>query len=169
MGESRAEQVARIVMSVLFVATFLTIFFFTVVAKVEGQVVDDQIKYLIGDFGDSLRLLPPQIRQKLIDQVTSFKKPDLSDEDAKVAENNKKIIKKAVILIVVSFVIIMLGIYFASRHFGFSMFDVIRDNMIILAFVALTEVVFLFVFAKHYISVDPNYVKKTFVDKISTL
>ena len=50
-----SEEIASIMMSVLFVGTFLGVFFFTYASKVENQVVIDQVNYIVSDLTQQLQ------------------------------------------------------------------------------------------------------------------
>jgi hypothetical protein len=161
------EEIASIMMNVLFVGAFLGIFFFTHVASVEHDIVIDQVDYIVADLTSDLKLLPQSTRDSLKQQLNSMQKPDLADADAKVTESNSKVMKKAVTVIVITLIIGLLIIFGMSRAYDFNIVDVLKQNAIILAFIALTEFTFLTFFASKFISADPNFVKLTILNKLS--
>ena len=162
-----SEEIASIIMSVLFVGTFLGIFFFTYASKVENDVVVDQVNYIVSDLANDLQVLPPEIIANLKTQMNNIQQPDLSSADADVEASNKKIMNNAIMMISIFLVSGLILIYIMSRIYGFSILHILKKNLIIITFIGLTEFSFLKFFASNYISADPNAVKLLILNKLS--
>jgi len=161
------KEIINIIVNVLFVATFLGIFFFTYASKVEQQVVENQVDYLVSDFADDLKTLPSGYLAKIKNQLSNIKRPDLSAADAQVDTNNKAVLLSAIKVISIVFCLGMLGVFFAAKKWNLDLYEIIKRNLIILVFIGFTEFTFLTVFAKNFISVDPNYAKLTIINKLT--
>lgn len=161
------KEIADIVISVLFVATFLTVFFFTFAVKIEGEIVKEQVDYIVKDLTDDLDLLPPDVTNFLRQQVKSGKRPDMKSADDAVQKSNDEIFWSTIKIVSAALGVGLVGVYVASRYWEFSMLDSLKRNLVILTFIGLTEYVFLMVFGRKYISADPNYVKLVALNKLT--
>lgn len=164
-------RVANILLHVVFISTFLTVFFFTYASKIESKIVESQSKRIISELtGDVKLLLPDNVIGEINSRVATVEPPNMQEEDDKVLEANKKLKTKVASFVGVVFfiglVIVWLMCYFINDP-KFTFFDLVKHNAIILCFVALTEYVFLDYFARNYISIDSNFVKYTILETIN--
>lgn len=156
-----ARDIAYILLGVILIASFITIFFFTYVSKVEGQVVKNQISDIVADLTDGTKLIftPTQLNVISTALEQYLVMPDMSEADARAEENNRGIQQNAIkifgIGISVGIVILLLLWY----KYKFSMFELLKYSLITLAMVALTEFLFVTIVSKNYVIVDPNYVR----------
>ena len=160
--------VTNLLIGVTLFSIFLTVFYFTYASKVENDILEIQINNLVKSFTDDLKNVDVN-KDKLNGIINGLTVPDMSDADNTVAYNNKQLIIK-------SFKIcIILGIFclfFALiMHFVYKVDikSIIITNFIILLFVAFTEIFFLNMIAKKYMSLDPNSVKKNIVQNLIKL
>jgi len=163
------RDISSIIINVIFVASFLTVFFFTYVAKVEETVVIGQIEYLVKRFTGDMKLLPDNILANLKSVVANMKKPNTDKADAEVEEINKKIMKKALTYVACDLAVGLFGVHWASKKWGFDFMNIIKENLIILGFVGLTEYSFLTFFGAKFMSADPNKIKLAVVNKLSSI
>lgn len=164
----KPKDITSIIINVLFVASFLSIFFFTYAVKVEEEVVIDQVDYLVKDFTSSLKLLPNEVLMPIRERVKSFEKPNMDDLDKKVEESNEVIFKQAIMIVSITLGVGLIAAYIASRKWNFSMFDLVKENLLVLLFVGLTEFTFLNVFGRNFISADPNSIKLALLNKLTS-
>lgn len=162
----KIEKYSNSAMSVIFIATFLSIFYFTYVAKVENQIVEDQVNYLIDDLTRYSFLIDSE-NKKFISKSLDKIKINMNDADAQVEQANDKIKKKALYAIGALNVVGLGIIYHLSKKHNFNFMHLVKDNLIILVFVALLEFTFLNLFAKKYISIDVNEIKLHILEKLS--
>jgi hypothetical protein len=162
-----SEEIGNVIMMVVFVATFLGIFFFTYVAKIENEIVVDQVNYLVSDLTQDLKLLPEETLKIIRQKVNEAQQPDLSKEDEMVAKHNSEILSTATMAITIFLVVGLIVVHIMSRKYNFDMWPMVSRNLIILTFIGIIEYVFLIVFAKNFISADPNYIKLTILDKLT--
>lgn len=161
------KEICGIIMLVVLIATFLTIFFFTYASTVEGEIVEDQVDYIVNDFTKDLKLLPPNVLAILKSGMKMVNKPDLTTQDKEVEEHNNKIITTTIKYVAILFIATVVIIYYASNKYNFTVGDLIKQNLIILVFIALTEFCFLNLFARQFISANPNLVKKIILNNLT--
>lgn len=164
-------RIANILLHVILISAFLVVFFFTYAARVESEIVESQSKAIVKDIADEVKiLLPDAYINKLGSSIDSIQSPDMRDEDQKVKEANDKL-KADVIRVITIVIFIGLTVVWLISHFygnkQFTFTGIVTHNIIILAFVALTEFVFLNYFARNYISIDSNYVKYVILKTLS--
>lgn len=155
-------------LSVVLISAFIGIFFFTYASKVENDIVKVRSSQIINDLTETVIKISPKEQKEEISKTLGpyLMPPDLSKEDDTVEESNKELRKKAFIFII-SFVVVGFIIFFGLAHiFKFSAKKMIYKNLIVLAFVALTEFCFLTFFARHYITIDSNFIKYKIIDTL---
>lgn len=161
------ETISSIILSVIFVATFLSVFYFTYVAKVENDIVIEQINLLVDDFTKDMKFLSPQQLQLVKSNLKTMKRQNLSKEDAVVEKNNHDIMMKTIYAMIVLNVVGLTIVYFIAKKQGFNMLELLKNNFIILVAIALTEFLFLNLFVRNYISIELNQIKLLVLDKLT--
>jgi hypothetical protein len=156
-----AEKIANIILHVILISALISIFFFTYAAKVEEQIVKDQVEHIIIDLVDPVNMLAPEYQLGAKMAVQALVAPNMDELDKKVAENNKKLLKKVVMLISVVVAVGVFIVYTMSKKYNFDFKELMKHNAIILVFVLITEVAFITFIAKNHRIGDPNFVKKT--------
>jgi hypothetical protein len=120
------------------------------------------MNYIVDELVGELSVITPKYLGPTIkNQIANLKMPDMSDADRKTEENNKKLLKLALPILIGSVVV---GIIFAlvmSYVFGFEFAEIMLLNLVALFAVAITEFSFVTFSGKNFRSADPNYVKKT--------
>jgi hypothetical protein len=160
--------VANTLLSVVLISAFIGIFFFTYASYVENEIVKVRSEEIINDLTNTiLTITPRQQRDELNRIITPYLvPPNLAEEDKKVEESNTKLRKEAFSFIVIFFILGFSIFLVLSYYFKFSAKRLVHKNLIILFFVALTEFCFLTFFAKHYITIDSNFIKYKVLDTI---
>ena len=173
---SRTREVFDILFQVIFIFTFLTVFFFVYVTKIEKEETASQMDFLVDD------ILPPSQVNSLIPQGLSKNDAmkaqilvsgaiDTAEEQTRVNmksdikninDKNDQIRGKAFkyLTIALGGLIIIVLIFLLVGHCKPGLIDHVRDALWVVLFVALTELTFLQVIAKNYISADPGKVKE---------
>lgn len=159
----------HIIVQVIMVYAFLTIFFFTYVKTVEEQIIKDQVTFLMDDLSNNLQLLPSNaqdIFKTKINEKMNIDMEDMYDLDATVEENNNAIMMQSMYILAgalgAAIVFISLMYYF----YGTDVKELIISSSIVIAAVAVVEFSFLTFLVKNYILADRNYVKKVVIDKL---
>lgn len=157
------EEIILITLQVTLVAGFLVVFFFSYASTVENEIVTKQINYLVDSFtGSAKSLLDPQTLTVISDSVNELNPPDLSQEDQEVIEKNLVLENQAtqvVMALIISGVVVYLLYLLYSMTQGniYEAMKMLLVIAVILLAVAATEVTFLNLVAKNYITADPNY------------
>jgi len=177
MGEKlfSSQFVCSALIQVTLIFCFLTIFFFTYAKDKEKDVVINNVDFVIEDLlgQDSFNLLPPDIREKLKGLSSTKKSAEMAEQDAKVEENNKQILNKTIKLLVV-IIAFVCGITFfcwskrgqPGFFYNFELGDILKESLIILFFIALTEFLFLNEIGSKYISVETNQLKANVIKNL---
>jgi len=161
----------NILIHVLLMSIFLTIFFFTVAKNVEKQIVEDQVKYILGDLiGNTFKGLDNNEKELIKKQVDKeFSSVSLKNEDIRVIQQNKKVFDKSLSFLAVlcSILIVIIVIMYIIYRFEFSYIKLLGISALFsLIMVAVTETSFLFLIAKNYLSADPNNIKLKIIEKL---
>jgi len=165
----------KIFMQIFFVVSFLSLFFFLYVVKVERDQFEDQVNLIVDNILTDLKTNAAKIirsttqRQdlgkKLEDLVKNWKIPHR--QFVEIEENNKILMDKTK-KIVISFAVILLALIVTLfvLHFCLHLTRGFIENLIVLLFIGLTEFAFLTIVASKYIAADPNQVKYTILNSI---
>jgi hypothetical protein len=163
------KDASSIFMMVIFVASFLALFFFVYATKVEEQVVEHQVDFIVNDLISPTRMLSKEQSKYLRAAIQLIDPPDMSKEDNEVVEHNKKVFTDAIKIIIIFVVVGIAIIYFLAKKYNFSFKEILKNNLIVLCFVGITEYIFLTYIGSAFYSANPYYVKKLIVDKLSSL
>ena len=152
---------------------FLTIFFFTIASKEEGNITEKQINFLLdSSVTNVIKSLPPTektiVKSNILKSLNTVK-PQLEKKDLVVKENNDQLLSKMIkiigIVLGISIVVLILSGYFL-KWTRKEIFEIVIDTGVGITFVAIIEMLFLFLIAANYIAVNPNKIKYNFVNKI---
>jgi len=160
------DEIIAIIMTVIFVASFLSIFFFTYVSKIEEQVVKNQVSFIVNDLLKPLKMISKESLNYASLLANNIPTPNLSAEDDEVEKHNHEVYMNTMKLIAISFIVGMIILFYISKKYKLNFWQIVKKNTIIILFVALTEYLFLNCFAKNYMSADPNIVKRTIITKL---
>lgn len=155
------EYIANIILHVILISTLITIFFFTYAAKVEEDIVKDQVNFIIEDLTDNINMLPEDKKQIVRDASNKIVAPDMTELDNKVVDANAKLMKNVMIMVGIVLVVGILIVYMMSKKYDFNFLDLMTHNLIVLFFVFITEFCFITYLGKNFRTGDANFVKKS--------
>lgn len=163
-----------IIFQVTLIAIFLTVFFFTYVSNVEKEEFQKQLDLIVDDLlsdQDIRSIIPQNLSQTQKDNLAivisgsleaAKTKSTINEQNAinDVIKNNskvksstyKKILYVLIIIVILCIIVLLLGYCLPLMY-------QIKEAIIVVFFVALTELVFLEIVAKNYISANPNKIK----------
>jgi predicted nucleic acid-binding Zn ribbon protein len=161
---------------VTFVYAFLTVFFFVYVQEVEKKefvsqmnlIVDDLMKDVKEDIpnlvntqsqvsGEQAVVLINGVIDVMEEKIAIDSKSTVKD----IMEQNQAVKKKAfTFLMTVIAILIIMSIFILLIGFCVHIQYQIKEAMLVVIFVGLTELTFLEIIAKNYISASPNKVKR---------
>jgi len=169
-------SLANILLHVVMLSSFVAVFFFVYGSKVEQNVVKKQTNAIVDSFtGDIKNIVPQSQLDKLKPYLDQYLvAPDMQQADADAKKKNHDLMMKTVKIlgiingIAIALIIILwcVGKFAFQGKYYFSGWKLLRDNLITLAFVAVTEFFFLTVIAQNYKSADPNTVKLAIVNTL---
>jgi hypothetical protein len=162
------EGVSNIIVGLVLFSIFLAVFYFTYASKIEKEILDIQVKNLIDDLTYDMSAFPNDINEKLRTIVKNISVSDLSKEDKEIDDGNQELINRALINfgIFAAISVTILTIFFIIYNIDLK--DIVITNLILLAFIAITEVLFLNLIAKSYRSLDPNVIKLNIINKLQS-
>lgn len=174
-------QISGIAIQVTMIFTFLTIFFFLYVVKVEKSNFNDQIDLIITSLTDEydptmyIDLAEASLGKEnaeiailgMLETLKRNKVSSLSSQDSDVESSNNKIATRALTFLIFawSIIIVLLLILFIIG-FCLPIGKILKESLLIVLFVGLTELTFLKVIASKFISASPEEVKKDIAVKI---
>lgn len=154
------KDITNIIITIIFIASFIGIFFFTYVSLIEKQIVLRQLNYITKDLTSTFSAISnPQLKISLQNILHNLKQPDMTDIDNKVSRSNNELKIKAFKILGYLLFFGLLLAYFFSVQFKFDLSDLIIKNLLTLILIAFIYFIFITYLAKEYISADPNYVK----------
>jgi len=156
------EFFTRLILFSSFVVTFLTIFFFTFGEYMEKKMVMQNIDYLIDDaFNGITNILGDKYNKYFYDKLNEVKLDDMSKEDKEVQDNNDKLFKLSMYILIgyLSAAIIISALISYIKKYNY--FKIFSENIILLIFIGMCEFVFLIFFGSQFISANNNFIKGT--------
>ncbi len=168
-----AFTVSNIIMHIILISIFIGIFFFTYGATVERDVIKSQVDYFVDDLLGVFKPFTSKLPDNVKEQIKSFNPTLDNSEDIKAAKQNDETKKKAamgiIALLVVGLLIITIVMKRLDRQ-GMSKGKIwsklLKQNLVIIIFVALTEFICINMFGRKYMSVDTNRIKKEVIDHL---
>ena len=163
--------VTNIILHIILISTFISIFFFLYAGKqIEPKVITSQVDRVIEELTEDMKIiLSDSQKQQLKTIFSNMTPPDMTEEDKKAAESNKQLLKNAAIFLgvtlVVGFIIIAILVFKYKIDFK-DLKEILIENMVILLCVAATEFAFLSFIAKSYRSLDPNTIKAGLINTL---
>lgn len=177
MNSSASYQI-NITLHIFILFTFLTIFFFTFLSKVETEninnvtkdLIKSQTSIILSDINDNIPKVTPDITQykidlnKLADNLENSSKKDIPE----LKNNNNKLLYISIgIILFIFFIFIGLIIYYKvykKQDIGFK--HILLENIIIFSFAGLIEYLFFMYVAVKYIPVTPDVLTGSILDNI---
>lgn len=169
------EIFSNVLLHVCFFSVFVCLFFFIGASRIEKSIVQTQIQSTVQELVKEIKnVLPPAERAALAAQIQNLVPPDMSSQDQAAAANNKKLVEQSFMVLVPVFVVglvIVIGAYYGyKKKFKeapqFSLKQMFAHNGIVLAFVFVTELLFMLGIAANYKSLDPQVVKRVVVNSM---
>lgn len=164
-----SQFLCNTVVQVTLIFVFLCVFFFTYAKNKEKEVIITNIDFLVKDI---IGNFPVNLKNFLPKQKTTT---EVNPDDIKVEETNKKILKKSIITVSIFVVFAILLVIFCQVMSikstipffkNFNIGKILIESLVILFFIALTEFVFITFFGSKFISVEPDKVKASILQKL---
>jgi len=163
----KAFDICNILLHIMLISAFLGSYFFTFGAYLEREVLKEQLNYLINTTLHPIKILMPGISTEIKNKIKNYNFKIDEQADINTENKNKKTIYSAIkfislFCVVGLMVVIILSVILDREGMTYNEFykKLIIRNMIILVFIALTEFIFAYFFAKNYMSIDTNKLKQ---------
>jgi hypothetical protein len=154
-----------ILFQVILLFTFLVIFYFNYVNQVEKNAFISQIHLavddLTGNLTDIIKYLPTDAKQAIIVRInTEIQNIKKNSNHAQIDKNNNHLenLSFELILSIMAGFCVFITIL-TMGNYCLPLLSTAKEGLLSLAFVALTEFIFLQIVAKNYISADPNLIR----------
>ena len=165
-----------IALHVLILFTFLTIFFFAYVSKLEKQTLDDTISNSVTDNTNTLLTDINQLSQKynikinwdVINKIAATLIKNSQGEVPQIRENNDRLYKGSMIAIIVGFILFISTTIFLKYYMKYDVHieHILLMNLIIFSITGLIEYFFFTKVASKYVPVMPNEISDTMLERI---
>jgi hypothetical protein len=149
--------IINVVINVGLIGTFIGVFYFLYVITIEEEFVKKQLDILSINLINSIKPFLSDDMKKFI--IKNIKKPNLQKQDLEIEEHNNKLRKNAIVNISIIFIVTMIIGYVLCRYYKHDYKLTMRDNLILLCMIGLTEFSFLHMIPANYITTDPNFIK----------
>jgi hypothetical protein len=153
------QSIAKIILHVTCFAILLTTLFFTYTIGIEKTITKNQVQVLVDSF---IGYFPSGT-------FSNIKVPIDSNDyqnDLMVNENNTNIRNMATSAIFIFSVVSFAVVYLMSSKYDFELEDMVKENLIVMIFVGITEIIFLTFYASKFQLVDTNHVKYMLIDAV---
>ena len=158
----------HIILSVVFISCFICIFFFTYATTVERNIVVNQTQNLVDSFTGNISVLFSD-NESVKNFVQNLSVETVNQDDERIKEKNKKILKEAALVVGISAACLILLTIILIYLFKLNYKKLIITNLIVLLCIGVVEFSFLTFIAQNYISFDPNYVKYLLVENLEKI
>ena len=157
--------VANILIGTLLFTIFLSIFYFTYIGKVEGEIVTEQVNNTVKELLESLKESGIDL-SSLKSILNNMNPPKMDEEDNFVKNKNQELIKLTIKVLTISTILVIICVVLLKLTTNFSILEIVIINAIIIFFVAVTEYFFINNIPRNYRSLDPNRVKKAIINQL---
>jgi len=151
------HMIVNSIVSIGLMSMFLTVFYFYYVTIIEEHIFENNIDIMVTSLMNSVKPFLTEYTKDYIQK--ELVNPDLkqADEDAKA--HNEKIQNKAIQYMGIIFGACLVIGFGISWYFKINFLYILRDNLLLVAVLGLTEYTFLHLIAGKIISGDPNFIK----------
>ena len=157
--------ISLIALNVALFGTFIGIFFFTFGSYIEKLVLKREIKLILDGFvGDLKAFVSDDTWNKIHTFDNKIADVDTSGDKA-VLESNKALLSKALfifgVMLIIAVSLVLITWYMSGK--SFSLQRLFGESFGLLLFVAVVELLFYWLVAANYRTVDANFVKENII------
>lgn len=156
----------HVLVQILLVSLFITIFFFTYGTYLEKKVIKNQMNDIASDLLTDINLISSDLHIAIKDQVTKIAEVDLLEEDKKIQKQNARLRNITIGTISGISVVLIILIVVLSKYFEIDFKEILIVNVPAFIAIAITYFLFATYIGANYKSVDSNYVKKIIIQTI---
>jgi hypothetical protein len=164
-----SEILAQLILSFILISTFISIFFFTYIAKVENEIIISHIDNTVKSLTKDLEIFITPEKRKLIREVVikNIEIPNDSETDREIDRHNKQLLDKTIIIfsIISGVGIAILAILWWV--YRFDIFETLKYSIIMLLLTGVVYFLFITYITRKYILVDQNYISYVVVSALN--
>ena len=165
-----------IVLHVLILFTFLTIFFFAYVSKLEKQSLDNTVSNVINNntdvfltkFDEFTKKYDVKVKWNIINNIADNLVKNSQGEVPEIKQNNYRLFKDSVIAIIVGFIVFIISVIFLKYYMNYDVHigHIILLNIVIFSITGIIEYLFFMNVASKYIPVTPDVISNTILERL---
>ncbi len=182
MNKNDASLGIDIFLHVLILFSFLTIFFFAYISKLEKQNLDDTVNNLVIDKTNNVlsqidiwqKKLEPQVKINIdwvqLNNISQKMIETSKNETPEIKKNNQQLFRNSIIAIIVLF-ILFIGITVVLKyvfHFKIDLKHILIMNLVVFSITGLIEFLFFNFVASKYVPVVPTDISGEVINTIKT-
>ena len=166
-----------IITNVIFIFIFLCIFYFVYVVNVEQTEFKNQLNIIVDNLFDSVKTeyinvvtynkekekISKENMNILINGIIDTLEENITSKSKEAIDNINKYNSniRLIIYIIISALILSIILFFIIFKCYSQFYIIIKESLIVLIFIAMTELFFLNFISAKYISADPNQIKNS--------
>jgi hypothetical protein len=166
-----------IITNVIFIFIFLCIFYFVYVVNVEQAEFKNQLNIIVDNLFDSVKTeyinvvtynkekekISKENMNILINGIIDTLEENITSKSKEAIDNINKYNSniRLIIYIIISALILSIILFFIIFKCYSQFYIIIKESLIVLIFIAMTELFFLNFISAKYISADPNQIKNS--------
>lgn len=165
-----------IVLHVLILFTFLTIFFFAYVSKLEKQSLDNTVSDVINNKTNTFLTKFDQLSTKydvkvnwnIIDNIADNLIKNSQGEVPEIKQNNDRLFKDSIIAIIAGFTLFIMSVIFLKYYMKYDVHigHILLLNIVIFSITGAIEYLFFMKVASKYIPVTPDVISNTILERL---
>lgn len=162
-------RVSHSVLSVILVATFVSLFFFLYVSNVEREIVQIQMGRIVTAFIKPVQLMAsPKQLSDIQQAIKAVKITHEDDVDGKIANSNSQLMRTSAIVFgcINGVGLVAIGVMWKLWH-RFDVWHLIKTNLLMIAIVAFVYFMFVTFVVRAFVLIDSNYVRAIVLDSVS--
>lgn len=165
-----------IVLHVLILFTFLTIFFFAYVSKLEKQSLDSTVSNVInnntntflGKFDEFSKKYDVKVNWNIINNIADNLVKNSQGESPEIKKNNDKLFKGSIIAIIIGFILFIISVIFLKYYMNYDVHigHILLLNIVIFSITGVIEYLFFMNVASKYVPVTPDVISNTILERL---
>jgi hypothetical protein len=161
------DTVIIVILEIGLIATFISLFFFLYVVKVEDEIITEQVVSVTKRFFREFEYFSPDGAERLKEVIRDIDVSTLGSADDKIEENNKKLLNQAIIAVVILMVVSLALATACYLWKGGNIPTILFSTFLALAVVAIVEFCFLEFIVRNYQTIDPNIIRRVIFEGLN--
>ena len=164
-----SEISAQIVLSFILIATFISIFFFTYIAKVENEIIESHIDNSVKSLTKELEIFITPEKRKVIKElvIRNINVDEDSEVDREIDRHNQTLFDKTILIfsIIIAVGLALLGLLWWI--YRFNIFSTVKYSLIMLVLTGVVYFLFITYITRKYILIDGNYISYVIISALN--